>query len=826
MNLPVAFPLMAWLSGAVLAWHVRACWRFTFPLLLGAAPVGLVIVLASRRSSVRTVCLLVLIFLVAATRTGARLAPVLPRDHLAHEASGSPVLLEGVLADEPERLETGSRLLLEAGRIREGGKSRAVRGRAELFVEGPLPQLRVGDTVLAEAKLRKVRNLGNPGEFDSQARAYLRGLYVRGTVKDERRILRLGQAAGYGLERAIQAVRTRVADVLSTKETTSTALLRALILGDRSELPETLVESFRSAGVSHVLAISGLHVALIWLLGYGVSKTILKRFELVLIGGWLRKGAALAGLAPAVGYVCVAGSPVTALRAACMLLCGTGALLVDRPAATWNSLGVAALFLVVTDPASLFSVSFVLSFASVASILAVVPTLRRSRSFGPPGAKDRRASWTGQLVEGLRIWGWPPLAVSAAATLATLPLCAFFFHRISLVGVAANLLVVPLVGWVVLPSGLLAGFAGALELPGTGALLEFAVQAADFSIRLAEFFGRIPGASIRVGTPSLLELALLFALLAAARILRRRILKSAALLLFALVFSLCCGSGLLSSRARGTLEITFLSVGQGESALVVLPDGKRMLVDGGMAREGAGDAGRWVVGPFLAAQRIRSLDWIVVSHGHPDHYGGLKCLATEFQPSEVWTGPPSACDEEGYRSFLASCARHGIRRNILCGDEEPLALGGVKIEVLHPSCPAEETRESETRCPDPNNQSLVMRLVYGDVKILFTGDIEAATERQLLARGEGLTAQVLKVPHHGSRGSSSPALLDAVSPRVAVVSVGYGNRFGFPSEELLNRLREREIVLLRTDLDGAVRLRTDGRKIEGFCGAEGKPCFP
>lgn len=827
MNLPIAYPLLAWLAGAVLAWHARACWRVTFPLLLCTAPVGLTVVLVFRRSTIRTVSLLVLTFLVAATRTGARLSPEFPPGHLTQETSGDPVLLEGVVVDEPERLNRGSRLLVEANRIRENGKSRSVRGKAELFVDGPLPAFGVGDLVLVETRLQKVRNLGNPGEFDRQARSHLKGVYVRGTVQDENRIVRLGCAPGYGLERAIQAVRERVADFLSAQEPSHlSGLVRALILADRSALPEAVVESFRSAGVSHVLAISGLHVALVWLLGYGISKAVLKRFEAVLLAGWLRKGAALSGLLPALAYVCVAGTPVTALRAACMILCATAALLFDRPATTWNSLGVAALLLVVTDPASPFSISFLLSFASVASILAVVPVLARSRSSSSAESPGRSGSRRTRLWEGFQRWVWTPLAVSAAATVATLPLCAFFFQRISLVGVAANLLVVPVIGWVVLPFGLLAGFAGALGLPGAGVALALAVQAADFSVWLAEFFARIPGASVRVGSPSLPELVLLYILLAAARIFPKGIWKIAALLLFAGGFSLSCGTSLLSGRARGALEITFLSVGQGESAFIVMPDGKRMLLDGGMAREGVSDAGRWVVAPFLGKERIRSLNWIMASHGHPDHYGGLGFLASAFRPSEIWTGPPFACDDREYRSFLESCLRLGIRRKSLCRGQQPLAVAGVRIEILHPPCPGEESGEPETRCPDPNNRSLVLRLVYGEVKILFTGDIEAATERRLLARGEGLTAQVLKVPHHGSRGSSSPAFLDAVSPRVAVVSAGYRNRFGFPSAQVLSRLRERGVVVFRTDLDGAIRLRTDGRKIEMFCGFEGKRCFP
>jgi len=816
MMFPVGLPLLAYAGGMVLAWY-HPQWRDAYFLCtVAATPAAMTGFLFSKSPSVRNLSLVLAVFLLGAVRTSVRLVPEFPPDHLVHETSGAPILLEGMLWDEPVRVRHSTRLPFRAERVRSSSGTRTVKGKADLFIPASVPELRVGDVLLVEARLQLVRNLGNPGEMDRRSRSFLNGVYVKGSVKDPARILRLGAVDGYGFLRWVQGARMQMGGFFRTDpDSRAKALLRALILGDRSELTENLQDSFMSSGLVHLLSISGLHVALVGLFVYGVAKGSLRRFEWILLRGWLRKLSVLLSLPFVLLYVLLAGSPVTGLRAACMALCFAGSLLIDRPAATWNALGLAALFLLVSDPSSLFSISFLLSFASVAAILSVLPIMRSPPLRGPqevPYSKGSPSSW---LKTAFGKFLWPSLVVTIAATLATLPLCAYFFHQISLVGVVANLAVVPFVSWAVMPLGFLSALCFLLCAPVAPTILEVAAWTTEVSIQMVELFSRIPQASIRVVSPSLWEILLFYASLLLILMPRGSLWKRKALSLCLAGLCLSFGYTALSRRLSRDLEVTFLSVGQGESILVVLPGGKTILLDGGMAQDGFSDAGRWVVGPFLGWKRIRRLDWMVVSHGHPDHYGGLRFLAKALQPREIWTSPPSRCDEPDYREFLEFCSRIGIRRRLLCGGLDPISLHGVNVEILNPPCNGEEAGGAESgRSGGPNNQSLVLRLTYGAVRILLTGDIEKAVESRLLDSPESLSAQVLKVPHHGSRVSSSPLFLDAVSPKAAVVSVGYRNAFGFPAPEAVGRYEERGIPLFRTDLDGAVLLRTDGRRVE------------
>jgi competence protein ComEC len=239
-----------------------------------------------------------------------------------------------------------------------------------------------------------------------------------------------------------------------------------------------------------------------------------------------------------------------------------------------------------------------------------------------------------------------------------------------------------------------------------------------------------------------------------------------------------------------------------------------MIVDGGIARKGYQDAGRNIVLPFLGRRRISRLDYMVASHGQADHYGGLYSIAEELKPEELWISPEVGCEADGYRDLLDLCRQERIRVRRLCRDVGTSSIGGVKVEVLNPPCGRGKDAERWADCSKRiNERSLVLRLAFGSVRVLLTGDIEKKAEKGLLVGEERLHAFLLKVPHHGSPSSSSGSFLDAVSPRVAVVSAGYGNRFGFPPEEVLRRYRDRGILLYRTDLDGAVRVRTDGRSV-------------
>lgn len=251
------------------------------------------------------------------------------------------------------------------------------------------------------------------------------------------------------------------------------------------------------------------------------------------------------------------------------------------------------------------------------------------------------------------------------------------------------------------------------------------------------------------------------------------------------------------------LQVTFVSVGQGDCAVVRFPGSKVMLIDGGGSLSDSFDPGERLVAPLLWSQKIMRVDYLVLSHPELDHFGGFRFIAQNFHPREFWTIAAPSTDIE-YEQLLVILAGERVRLSLMDALAAPMVIGGVRIACLNPAAKISESR---------NNSSMVLALTYGAGSILFTGDLEARGERQMLARGSVGRATVLKVPHHGSRTSSTPELLAAVAPAYAVISVGHLNAFHFPAPEVLARYRDCGARILRTDEVGAVNVKINATSL-------------
>jgi competence protein ComEC len=380
--------------------------------------------------------------------------------------------------------------------------------------------------------------------------------------------------------------------------------------------------------------------------------------------------------------------------------------------------------------------------------------------------------------------------------LGTAPLTAWHFNQVSLIAFVANPLVVPVLGLVCVAGGLAAAAAVAVApamAPPLFRAVGWLAGAADALVRAC---AAMPWGSLRVVTPTALELALLYGALAALVVPQRR-WRRAALAVCLAGLGIDAAHAAWQRRRGDALQIAFVSVGQGDCAVVEFPDATTMIVDGG-GLSGDFDVGRHVVGPFLWRRKLARVDMLVLSHLDFDHFGGLRFLADEFRPAAFWWNGAAARGVEygALRGTLRERAVHPL----IVRDGFRRTIGGVEIRALHPGTGAVVGSD--------NDGSLTLQLRYGPTTVLLPGDLEAAGERLLVAaHGSALRSTVLKVPHHGSRTSSSALLLDAVAPRIAVVSAGAGNRFGFPHREVLDAYRRRGTQLWRTDRDGAVLLR-------------------
>jgi competence protein ComEC len=531
-------------------------------------------------------------------------------------------------------------------------------------------------------------------------------------------------------------------------------LLRALATGDRSQLPEELPALLRATGTSHLLAISGLHLGLVaGLLGW--LGTRLARALLRWRGrshAWV-VGALCMALG-ALAYGQLAGWPVSAVRACWMLLGVGAALALGRGRDPRQLLGLAAFATVLGEPAMAATASWQLSFGALLGLVLLTPRLVRALPPDLCWPLDRAARGA---------------AATIAATLGTLPAAAWWFQELALYAVPANLVALPLVGMVATPGALLS-----VALPGLAGELAAAVACGALDLALG-WLGLMRGPTLHPAVGPLGALALVALPLLA----RRPVLGS-------LVALVVLG---LRLRPRAWLVISFLAVGQGNAALVEWPDGRRWLVDGGPDRQ--------AVLHHLRRRGVRRLDVVAATHGHPDHIGGLAAVVEELEVDALWSPRPARPDEEDLTALLGAARARGV---------EPSFPGDPAIPALHP------LDGWAPRRPSANEESLVLLLAHGLHSILLTGDIEGQGEAALLPSLGPV--DVLGVPHHGSRSSSTDAFVQRLRPRVAVLSCGRDNRFGHPHPTVLGRYRAVDSLPLRTDLHGTVEIRSDGLELE------------
>lgn len=546
------------------------------------------------------------------------------------------------------------------------------------------------------------------------------------------------------------------------------AVVRAMVLGDRGGLPPATLEAFRAAGTYHVLALSGAQVALVaWIV-----------LRVAAAAGRGPVWPPLAAAAMVAGYAVFAGGDVPVLRAAVM----AGVLLLGRalalPGDPLNLLGASALALLAWQPRWVADVGFHLSFLATAALL-----------LGPPDGRTR----------GRAAAAWRAVTTSARVQVALAGVLVSAFHRLAPAALLLNLVAVPLSTAV-----LLAGFVTVALDPAPllgDAAGDAAWIAAHALLASGQPVSSLGWLDVRLPTPDFLALVAFYGGMAGAVRGRRG----------ALPLLLAGGAGLVGAAgppADGRLHLTVLDVGQGDALVLRSPHGRQWLVDAGGSRSRRFDLGEAVVAPYLWSIGTRRLDGILATHGHPDHVAGIPFLLRAFPVGELWEGP---APRAGTNGPLEEAARAGPRerRTVVAGVRR--SWDGAVLEVVGPARPL--------RAPGAvrNDDSVVLHVSFGGVSLLLTGDVERRGEERLPPR----RVDVLKVAHHGSRTSTGSAFLAEARPRLAVVSAGRDNRFGHPAAEVLERLRRRGVLVLRTDVDGTVSVSTDGRSLWVRSAADG-----
>jgi competence protein ComEC len=674
--------------------------------------------------------------------------------------------------------------------IRLDDRWRAAAGGVTLAVGGAASaaradQWRAGRTIETFAAFRRPARYLNDGVPDFERQLALDGTALFGSVKSALLVDVVGRGSLPQESAALvrEHVRRRIDRWVGPYDPVSAAIVTAVLIGDRTGLPDPIRLRLQAAGTYHVIAISGGNIAILAALTLAV----------LLVCGVSGRPAALATLLLLVAYAQVVTTGASVWRATVMAVVYLGARLLDHRTPPWQAMAVAAALVLCVRPLDVRDAGFILTFGATAALLEVAQRIARAVP------RWRAATW---LVGSL--------AASAAVELTLMPVNASIFSRVTAAGLVLNLIAVPLMGLVQV-AGLASVLAGGVEWVAASAGW-VAHAAADALVESARLVEAAPWLAVRVPPPPVGLTAMYYAALAAILMGRGIVRAGGAVALAAAGAAILTGhpgAWMPPSEQKGpALRVTAFDVGQGDATLVQFPDQSTLLVDAGGIPFGGGsfDVGARVLAPALWARGVRRLDTLLLTHGDPDHIGGARTLVSDFTPTRVWEGIPVG--RHGALSTVLEAARDtgaGVERRRA---GETLDVGGARVRVLHPPAPDWERRRVR------NDDSVVLELLYGEVAVLLPGDIGAGVERGLVGQLTPARVRILKVAHHGSRTSTSRELLEGWRPHIALISAGRGNTFGHPAPEVLQRLEAVGATVYRTDLHGQIAIETDGHRVQ------------
>ena len=852
---PVIPLLIALIGGILVGAEVKRC-ELWFGAIVAVSAVCVLRQAYQRQSGVFFAVML--FFALGYLSITPWLQPRFPAHHVIHYAGANRWNITGKIVSQPQVTGNRSRFILRASNLADERQSHNVTGKLRVTVLGRSPRIAAGDELQLKSRLRLITNFNNPGGFNYRRYMAFKGVWTTAYVRGDRLVV-TNRHRPFHLIEFVDSIRRAFGDLIDRSGGLAAgAVLKALIIGDRAQISPDIRQAFNRAGVSHLLAISGLHIGIVATVAFVLFHALTVRVKFLLWKAGTRKTAALISLLPVIFYGALAGFSPSTQRAVIMVSVFLLTFLFESEQDPPNTLTLAALLILVADPPALFSISFQLSFSAVLAIIYGLARVANRDTLQPTPLK---ASWFFKFRSRLVSF----FLVSFFAICGSLPLVAYYFNQVSLIGLAANFVVVPLIGFVTIPIGLV----GLFVLPLSVALASWCIKASllilSFSLNIVTLIADLPFAAVKVVTPSLLEIICFYimgwALLNLRRSDRQALIpkptdcstgsrnqtvnqyhpiwsaktiwrkfskipislenyglhsaKTAQIVLVLVLMVLILDTGYWLHQRYGSSDfrVTIIDVGDGSASLLELPGGYNILIDGGgFTDNSAFDVGEKIVAPLLWRKKIQTVDTLILSHPNSDHLNGLIYIARHFNVKNVWTNNEPH-DTLGYAKFMEVIAQNNIR--LAAFDKFPRRhrIDQVELDILYPPPGFLKLKDSQ-KWRNTNNNSLVVKATFDSISFLFPGDIMVDAEKELVRlAGSNLPSTVLIAPHHGSKTSNSKIFIDSVNPEAVILSSSRNGRFKFPHRTTLKRYNNQGCSIWRTDLNGAINLSTDGRHL-------------
>lgn len=795
------FIFLSFATGAIAgSWAPVAPWIYFITVCLPAATI---FILFKPDKFIFLSCLAV--FSLTALRMAGICAPDYSDQHVIRFCNGETYRISGIINSLPKTDPNKTRYTINCTNI--GGDTAVGKLILTIYhdpLKQPVSSLRFGEHIVVKSKIRAIRNFSNPGGYDYEFRMRLEG--ITGSIyANSDTILHTGRVDGSSFARgmrflqrtrerfssnvakAVQNTDERQPDFFSNQ---AGAVLTALVTGQKEMIHEKTRDNFSKAGLSHILAVSGLHMSLVGVGFFSVFIFILNQHSSLVITGQAKKAAGILTLLPLTAYAFFAGFSPSTQRALIMTAVFLTSFLIEKEKDSLNTLYFAASLILFIDPGALFSISFQLSFVCVFFIISGFMFLGRTLVI--PENK-----WIKRICS--------MILTTVFAGIGAAPVTAFYFNIFPTVQVGTNFVMIPVIGFLGLPLGL-AGLMFMDFLPGLSHLfLTLDIHILSYCLQGIHWIAGFDWTWARVITPRPIEIIIYYALILCLGFAIMEKNKGAIYLTFLLTAAgmVSTGQGMLKRFYPGKLVVHTLDVGQGNASVIITPDGKTLLIDaGGFGSGSSFDTGRYIVGPFLWKNWILSLDAVILTHPDSDHMNGLYFIFENFGVRQ-WINNHEMVSSVFLKNLMDIAEKKDIKIHVPGPNPWRFSWDQVKISILG--------GKSLQLSDNVNNNSLVTRLDFLSFSMLFPGDIEEKRERELVhAENFSLKSDILMSPHHGSCSSSSELFLDQVSPSGVIISCGYMNRHKFPCRRVFQRYLQNRISIFRTDLMGAVTLQSDG----------------